>query len=129
MEFNRIVPLDHVLPKFQAMVSAACDLYNYAMRVYFDRTARETPKWRTAADLIVDSLCMICDLFAALRDKDHQIRFVMRNVDGWAAVCEPKTWNTFCGRSHSIPTEKIDAFRAEVNKLQSIVDEAKKTIK
>ena len=111
------------------MVSAACDLYNCAMRVYFERNARATPKWRTAADLIVDPLCMICDFFAAVRDKDHQIRFVMRNVDGWAAVCEPKTWSTFCGRSHSIPTEKIDAFRVEVNKLQLIVVEAKKSSK
>ena len=126
LEFNRTVPLDHVLPKLQTMVSAACNLYNCAMRIYFGRIARATTEWRTAADLIVDPLCMICDFFAAVRDKDHQIRFLMRNVHGWVAACERKTWRTFCGRSHSIPTDKIDAFRDEARKLQLMVDEANK---
>lgn len=118
-----IIPEDHIVPKLRKLVASGCDLLAYADRVHNERLARKNSKqWVYANKQIFYGLMFdFYHLFKENRDFNHQVNAVLWNMKRWKLTIDVKTWRTFCGRTHAVPTEKIAAFAAELQTLEDVL--------
>lgn len=119
-----VIPEDHILPKLRQLVASGCDLLTYAFRVHRDRLGRNnSKKWENANEKIFYGLMFhFYSTFKENRGHNYQINSIIRNINHWKLATDIKLWRSFCGRTHSVPTEKIAAFAAEIQTLENIVN-------
>lgn len=109
----------NVHPAFRPIADAVCALLNYTIGVAFDRIRMNNSKrWQKADDRTNGAFRYFIDLMGMSCDTGMQCRFVAQNVYRLEEACDLKLWKTFCGRSHAVPKEMIDALRAEIVKIK-----------
>lgn len=103
------------------LMESLCALLRYAHEVYFDRIGRRmTEKSERAADSIRAALQVVLDVMHVLTKSVEQARLIARNIVSLERACDLKRWRSFCGRTHTVPVDLIEALRAEVLKIKEM---------
>lgn len=126
---NRYACYSHVLPKLKKLVEVGDDLCIYAERVHMDRLGLQpTSKRLAAADSIFFNLVGFCRTFKNAKNTEEQTLSLINMIEKWKTIVDMKLWRTFCGRTHAIPKEKIQAFATEIDVLDEMIKQIKNNV-
>ncbi len=115
-----VVP-PNTAPLLIPLMEALCALLRYAHEVYFDRIEqRITQASKRATESTRGVLETVFDVMRILTSPLEQASLIAGKIKSLERACDPKSWRSFCGRTHVVPTDRIKALHAEVLKIKEM---------
>ncbi len=118
---NLCVVPPNTTPVLIPLMEALCALLRYAHEVYFDRIGRRMTKGsERATDSTRGALESVFDVMCILTKPLEQASLIARKITSLERACDLKLWRSFCGRTHAVPVDRIEALHAEVLKIKEM---------